>query len=185
MVERVELGAVLAQMVQTGRLSKSDKRWVRQQIETQRKHERNMKMLSVIEHNEDMPYIIMFLGGAAGVAIMQLIKKLENPDATEAEKKTWQAQLAELTENFLDIQSFLSGGLGGWALQELAIGDKLEKLYEDKAPSNWVEFATTAAQSTAAGISAFGASMLVMRAIFGGSTSKDGGVMAQLAGLVI
>ena len=126
----------------------------------------------------------MFVGGTAGLAMIDLYKKIKEADAAgdAAQKKTWQQQLADIGEQILDVQSLLTGGIGGWALQEALVGTKLKQYFEgDNKPKTWVDYATSAAQSTAGGIACFGASILVLRAIFGTST-KDGG-MASLAGL--
>ena len=178
--DKVELGAVLASLAKTGRLDKGDKRWISLKIEEQNKQEKTLALFKALETNQDLPLIIMFLGGAAAASIIELIKKIE-ASQTEEEKKTLLQQLAGVSEDVLDIGSFLSGGLLGWAAQELIVGQKLKELHEGNPPKNWVDYAANTASSLSIGVSAFAASLLVLRAIFGNS-SKDGG-MQSLAGL--
>lgn len=181
--DNVDLGEVIAGLSKTGRLSTNDKRWVSQKLYEQQRHERNMQFLRTLEVNQDLPFILMFLGGTAGAAILELRKKIAESD-DEEQKKTWKQQLAGLTENILDYESFMLGGVFGWVGQELTIGQDLKKLYQgDSKPQTWVDFASATASSLSIGIATFGASILTLRAVFGNS-AKDGG-MASLAGLLV
>lgn len=180
MTDQVDMGAVLANLNKSGRLSKNDKRWVTTKLSEQNRHERNMQFLKTLENNPDLPFVLMFLGGTAGAAIVELYKKIKESKSPE-EKKSWESQLAGLTENIADYESFMLGGVLGWVGQELLIGQKLKQIHADNPPKNWVDFAVNSTSSLSVGIAAFGASILTLRAIFGNS-SKDGG-MASLAGL--
>lgn len=179
-MDQVDMGDVLAGLAKSGRLSKNDKRWVTSKLESQNRHQRNMQFLKTLEVNQDLPFILMFLGGTAGAAIIELTKKIET-STNPTEKKTYEEQLASLAENFLDYQSFMMGGVVGWIGQELVIGQKMKTLFTENKPVSWVDYAACTASSLSIGIAAFGASILTMRAVFGNS-SKDGG-FAQLAGL--
>ena len=177
----VDMGEVLAGLTKTGRLSKGDKHWITVKLQDEHRHQRNMQFLKTLESNPDLPFVLMFLGGAVGAAMIELVKKIEST-TDEEKKKTWQQELAGLGENLLDYESLITGGIVGYMVQEQVIGNSLKNLHEGNPPKTWVDFAANTASSLSVSISAFGASILVLRAIFGNS-SKDGG-MASLAGLI-
>lgn len=182
MGDKIEIGEVLAGLTKSGRLDKNDKRWITQKIAEQNYHDKTMALYKALETNPDLPFILMFLGGSASASAIELYKKWKNEQDPAVKKSLWQ-QLASVGENALDIGSFLTGGIIGWAAQELVVGEKLKGIHDGNPPKNWVDYAVNTASSLSIGVGAFGASILVLRAIFGNST-KDGG-MASLAGLAI
>lgn len=180
----IKIGEVLQGMSKAGRLSKNDKRWVTTKLDEQRRHELNMKLLQAFETNPDLPFVLMFLGGAASAAALEIIQNMKDAQkAKESGDKNWTDMLIpegmeSQASAMYDVWSMFGGG---WVIDKV-VGDQIKGLWENKAPKTWVDVAVTTAQSLSISVSAFGASILVLRAIFGNST-KDGG-MASLAGLI-
>lgn len=175
MGDKVNVSGVLAQLGEKGKLSKGDKRWVTQKLTEQRRHELNISLIQACGENPDLPLLLMFLGGTAGVAAADLLKKLSNRDEN--------GNIIEDTANrYFDFLESLQSPVGLYITKgtvDFLTGDGDSDFGK---PGNWVEFATGSLKSLSQGVQIFAGSLLVMRAIFGGGT-KDGG-LASLAGLV-
>lgn len=176
-----EIGQILAAIAREGKLTEADKRWISEKIDQANKHERNMALLEALK-NPDFYLLTMFLGGftinQASVQYAKVMKTKEQKD--DYAKAVEQAK--GMLESFADIESFLIGGIAGYAVQEVVAAKMGDLFGGDKQPKSWVEFGNQAVQTYSLGISAFSASLLTLRAVFGNST-KDGG-MASLAGLI-
>jgi len=185
------LDNVLAAMTAAGKLDAGDKRWIREQLEIERKHQRNMAIIKACGDNSDLPFVLMFLGGSLGIAASALANKIieklktntDDPKKNETQIKEMTRQLAEMMDKYTDFQALMMGGLGGYLVGD-ALKDQLGDAFTgNRSPKTWVEYANATVMSVSAGSAAFAASILTLRAIFGNS-DKDGG-MASLVGLGI
>lgn len=178
-----ELSTAFGEMLKAGNLTTNNKRWITERMHEIQAHERNNEVIRALGNNPQLPWIIMFLGGTATAGAVELIEKWRYANSTgdTKAKKTIEQELATVIEPFLDISSFLTGGIGMWYLQENLVGQKLKAIIDDSPPKSWIDIAAVGIKSTSVGIAATSLVMLTLMCVFGGS-SKDGG-MQSLAGL--
>lgn len=189
MDSNTQLGSVMAGLASAGKLTANDKRWLTQKIDEQRAFEGKLKFIDACATNPDLPFLFMFLGGLTlntAVKLVEMAGQGDQQATAELEKLTTGDKGAILFESaFKNTFGMLfTPQLTnlGWKLLEKD-ADAMFGSKKDEEPDTWVGFAVSSVRGLSISVSAFAASILVMRAIFGNS-SKDGG-MASLAGLLV
>lgn len=117
----MEISDVLSSMLERGKLTRADKRWITEKLETQYRHDQQMKLLEIIRADPDMKDWLTIIAGAGTAAIGELLTLLSGSDE-DVTDPTWKE----------DVTNTIERGFFWWALGPVTgeIDYKIKELME-------------------------------------------------------